>query len=133
MTAAAAMVGVTPAQLQEHVTYWTLRNFSGGGVNDLDGELRRSIGSIRERGETARAKALRAKAAPPRAFGAQPLPAFEANSKALAYAKRHGLDVAGMVKALIEDGVPDKLGLGRAQEILEGKLRQAARAARGAA
>ncbi len=132
-TAAAAMVGVTPAQLQEHVDYWTLRDFSGGGVNDLDGELRRSLGTIRERGETARAKALRAKQAPARAFGAPALPPLEPDRKQLAYAKHPGLDVEGVVADLIEEGVVAELGLGRAKELITERLRSAVREKAGAA
>ncbi len=132
-TAAAAMVGVTPAQLQEHVDYWTLRDFSGGGVNDLDGELRRSLGTIRERGETARAKALRAKQAPARPSFGSPLPLLEPDRKQLAYAERHGLDATAIAAELIREGVVDALGLGRARELITERLRGAVREKAGAA
>ncbi len=131
--AAALMQGVTRAQLQEHVDYWTLRDFSGGGVNDLDGELRRTIGTIRKRSETERAKALRAKQAPARAFGGPALPLLEPDRKQLAYAKHHGLDVGAVVADLIEEGVVAELGLGRAKELITERLRSAARQKAGAA
>jgi len=57
--AAASVVGVSAKQLQDHVDYWTTHVFSRP-VCDLDGELRRSIGGIRTRAETARAKAAQA-------------------------------------------------------------------------
>jgi hypothetical protein len=60
--AAAAMAGVTPADLAEHVAWWTPRRWSVP-VHDLDGALRAALSSIRKRAETERAKAL----APPRA------------------------------------------------------------------
>lgn len=74
--AAAAIAGVSLAELQEHVDYWTLHDFSRPTTN-LDGELRRSLGSIRTHWETERAKAA-ARASPqlaskPRRYGsAQP-------------------------------------------------------------
>ncbi len=131
-SAAAAMEGVTEAQLAEHVKYWTPRAFSVP-VLDLDGELRRAIGDIRKRGETERAKALRAKQAPARAFGGPALAVLEATPRHAAYAKKHGLDVGAIVAAIIEEGLPDKLGLGRARELIGERLQRAARAKAGAA
>jgi hypothetical protein len=63
---AASVAGVSVAQLQEHVDYWTTHVFSRS-VCDLDGELRRSLGSIRTRAETASAKAAALARAIPRA------------------------------------------------------------------
>ncbi len=54
---AAAMAGVTTADLAEHVTWWTPRRWSVP-VHDLDGALRAALPSIRKRAETQRAKAL---------------------------------------------------------------------------
>jgi hypothetical protein len=74
--AAARIAGVSTAELQEHVDYWTLHDFSRP-TNDLDGELRRRLGDIRTHWETERAKAA-ARASPqltskPRRYGsAQP-------------------------------------------------------------
>jgi hypothetical protein len=53
--AAASVAGVSVEQLQEQVDYWTTHVFTRP-VRDLDGELRRSLGSIRTRAETTRAK-----------------------------------------------------------------------------
>lgn len=53
--AAARMQTVTTDELQEHVNYWTTHAWSVP-VTDLDGELRRSIGGIRRRRETAAGK-----------------------------------------------------------------------------
>lgn len=116
-TAAAAMVGVTPAQLQEHVTYWTLRNFSGGGVNDLDGELQRSIGSIRERGETQRAKAKRAAtSAGTRPYGAAPSTPWEPTSRHRAYAAKHQLDIEALAREFRLAEVPERRTLHECNE-----------------
>jgi hypothetical protein len=41
--------GLTTADLAGHVKYWTVRDFTGGAVTDLDGELRRSLEGIAER------------------------------------------------------------------------------------
>ena len=74
--AAARIEGVSVPELREHVDWWTTHDFSRP-VNDLDGELRRSLGSIRTHWETERAKAL-SRASPqltskPRRYGsAQP-------------------------------------------------------------
>lgn len=54
--AAAMTIGLSPEDLQEHVDFWTLRDFPGGPVRDLDGELTRSLGGIRKRVEIKRAK-----------------------------------------------------------------------------
>jgi hypothetical protein len=67
---AALIEGVTAADLREHVEFWTTHAWSVP-VTDLDGELRRSIGNIRMRRETARAKA---RASPRAAAGAPPPP-----------------------------------------------------------
>jgi hypothetical protein len=64
--AAASIEGVSAEHLQEHVDYWTTHVFPGR-VRDLDGELRRSLGSIRTRAETARAKTAALARALPRA------------------------------------------------------------------
>lgn len=48
-TTEAARHGLTAADLAGHVQYWTVRDFPGGSVNDLDGELMRSIPGIAER------------------------------------------------------------------------------------
>jgi hypothetical protein len=116
-TAAAAMVGVTPAQLQEHVDFWTLRDFSGGAVNDLDGELRRVIGSIRKRAVTEQAKALRVAASTgPRAFGAAPSTPWDPTSRHLAFAKKHGLDIEALAREFRLARVPDRRTLHEANE-----------------
>jgi hypothetical protein len=46
-----------------------------------------------------------------------------------AYAKRHGLDLTGFVRDVIEEDLPEKVGLGRAREILGERMARAARSA----
>jgi hypothetical protein len=53
---AAATQGVTAAELQEYVDYWTTHKWPIP-VTDLDGELRRSVSNIRKRSERERFKA----------------------------------------------------------------------------
>jgi hypothetical protein len=84
---AAAMAGVTPADLAEHVRWWTPRRWSVP-VHDLDGALRAALPSIRKRAETARAKAL----APPRAGPRS------RNSEALDYAFQLATGTTGTVE-----------------------------------
>jgi len=106
---AAAMVGVTPAQLQEHVDFWTLRDFSGGAVNDLDGELRRVIGDIRKRAEVQQAKAKRlAASAGPRSYGSAPSTPWEPTSRHRAYAAKHKLDIEALAREFRLAEVPER-------------------------
>lgn len=57
--AAASIVAVTAAELQDEVDYWTTHIFTRP-VRDLDGELRRSLGKIHLHAEKVRAKAAQA-------------------------------------------------------------------------
>lgn len=112
-TAEAVAQGVTAAELQRHVNYWTTRNWAIG-VTDLDLELRLAIEGIKER----RAK-----------NGTPPPPAVEPLPETLDYARRHELGdaiVAAIVAGVIGDGVAGKHGVERAREAIACRMRVAA-------
>lgn len=91
--AAAVMAGVTPADLREHVDFWTTHAWSAP-VTDLDAELRRRIPDIKRRRDTERAKASKASQAG--GFRGAPVepPVPEPKRKHRNYAEHYGLDLA---------------------------------------
>lgn len=105
--AAAAMQGVTAAQLQEHVDYWTLHKWSRPCTN-LDGELRRCIPDIRKRAEKTRYLDSTDRASP---RGAAPVGnsyAWTPTQEHREYASEHGRDVATVVPQYRAAGTPDR-------------------------
>lgn len=113
---AAAMVGVTVVELQEHVDFWTTRAFSIP-VIDLDGELRRSIGDIKTRRETQRAKAKRvATSTGTRPYGSAPSTPWEPTSRHRAYAAKHQLDIEALAREFRLAEVPARRTLHECNE-----------------
>jgi hypothetical protein len=113
---AATRHGLTAADLGGHVDYWTLRNFPGGSVNDLDGELMRSIRGIAER---KRAASSSAHDAP----GASNPYAWAPTQEHREFAKRHGLTLQLAVDAYRASGLPEKLGTLRAHDDFTRRLK----------
>lgn len=107
-TAAAVALGLTPDDLAGHVDYWSLRDFPGGSVNDLDGELRRGLDGIAKR------KGKTASSAPP-PLAADPY-AWAPIAAHRAFAKAHELDLAIAAAAYRTAKVPDRLGTLKAND-----------------
>lgn len=119
----ALMAGVPRDVLDEDVTYWRSRDL-GADVHDFEGFFRSHFPRLKKRSETERYR----DAQQPRA-GPRPLPSLvlEPTAKHEAYARKHNLDLAPILRALAEEGVVESLGLGRAKEILGQRLAAAAR------
>lgn len=101
-TAEAEARGLTAADLQGHVNYWTVRDFAGGAVTDLDGELRRSLEGIASR---------KAKATGSIAAGAtEPIDryAWAPTGEHRAFAKERGRDLRIAVDAYRAARMPEK-------------------------
>jgi hypothetical protein len=99
--AEADMQGVTAAQLQEHVNYWSLHKFSRP-CTDLDGELRRRLPDIRKRGETERAKPGQAVASTGNSYAWMP------TQEHRDYVSEHGRDIAIPIAQYRAAGTPDR-------------------------
>lgn len=106
--AEATIAGVTAAQLQEHVNYWTLHRWSVPCTN-LDGELRRCIPDIRTRAEkkrylesTDRTNTTRSAAPVGNSY------AWTPTQEHREYASANGRDVATVVPQYRAGGVPDR-------------------------
>lgn len=115
--AEAAKLGLTNVDLAGHVDYWTRRNFPGGSVNDLDGELRSALDGI--------AKRKRAAASPssqPDAGASNPY-AWAPTQAHRELAKRHGLALQLAVDAYRASGLPEKLGTLRAHDDFTRRLK----------
>jgi hypothetical protein len=108
--AAAVIEGVSPDDLQEHVKYWTTHVW-GRPVRDLDGELRRSIGDIRKRAETLRAKAATSAQAAPRSGFRSTAPRWEPSGKHAAFAADKALPMLTVVDTYRREMQPDELSL----------------------
>lgn len=117
-SAEAAALGLTTADLAGHVAYWTLRDFSGGTVNDLDGELRRALPGI-----VARKRAAASPAARPEAASSSNPYAWAPTQEHRAFAKSHDLALQPAVDAYRATGLPDKLGTLRAHDDFTRRLR----------
>lgn len=104
--AAAAMQGVTPAQLQEHVDYWTLHKFSRPCTN-LDGELRRRIPDIRKRAEKERYREVTERATPAPSSANQY--GWHAKQEHRDLCKAHGRDLDFAAKQYRDAGTPERL------------------------
>lgn len=100
--------GLTTADLAGHVDYWTLRDFPGGAVSDLDGELRRGIPGIaaRKRKATAAARAAPASTPPPAPDPYSWAPTAEHRT----LAKRHGCNLQHAVNAYRAARLPERIG-----------------------
>jgi hypothetical protein len=133
LIADAAMAGVPPALFEERVA--ELRNGPIGGtrgVFDRDAYIRRQFGRWRTWAETDRQKALAApQARSGRAYGQAP--PLEPSGAQEAYAQKHGVDLRPLLRTIADEGLVDKLGAGRAREILQERLVKAARDRKGAA
>lgn len=109
-----------------------LRNGPIGGVRgvfDRDDYVRRQFPKWRAWAETDRLKAQQTTQAPRAGgFGRAPVLALEPSSKHVQYAKRHGVDLSHIVREMVEEGIVENLGLGRAKELLGERLSKAARA-----
>jgi hypothetical protein len=107
--AAAAMQAVTPAQLREHVDYWTLHKFSRP-CTDLDGELRRRIPDIRKRAERERYREAedRAKPSQPAAAAANHY-GWHPKSEHRELCKAHGRELDLAVTQYRAAGTPERL------------------------
>lgn len=108
-TAEAVALGLTAADLQGHVDYWTLRSFAVP-VDDLDGEgldgeLRRSLAGIAERKRKAESSAPSAGTSPP---AGNPY-AWAPNAEHRAFAKARGLDLGRAVDAYRAAKMPELL------------------------
>lgn len=103
--AAAAREGITPAELRDHVLYWTTRMWNSE-VTDLDGELVRSFKGIKERRAAALLVAPNANA-PPNPY------AWAPTREHRDFASSKGLDAPGLavfVQAYRASGRPDAIG-----------------------
>jgi hypothetical protein len=109
--------GVTDAQLQRHVNYWTTRKWAVPiDAADLDLELQLTIEAIKDRNSKAKPGASNG--------SAQHGPyAFVATNDHAAFAKAHELDVRLAVNAYRASGQPDKLGTLRANIDFMSRLR----------
>jgi hypothetical protein len=107
--AAAAAKGVTPAELQETVNYWTIHKWRSPAT-DLDAELvHRLDGILKHRAKNGGGSA----AGPPATNAYRWAPTDEHRS----FAKKHALPpLAHAVEAYRAGGVPDKLGTLRAND-----------------
>lgn len=115
--------GLTTADLAGHVDYWSLRDFPGGAVNDLDGELRRSIPGIVER----KRKASDGSAGPPPATSGSPYDwAPTAEHRAFVAARASSLPGNALqiaARAYRATGIPDKIGTLAANDDFMRRLR----------
>lgn len=103
-----------------------------GGViaSKLDAYIESQLPTWRTWEETERAKALAAKASPRGASGppsrfidGRALPSqLEPKPHHEAFAKKHGVDLWGIIRALIDEDAPTNLGLGRAREMIGERL-----------
>ncbi len=102
--------GLSTADLAGHVDYWTLRDFPGGPVNDLDGELRRAIAGIVARKRKA---AAATGAAPPGASPATPDATphrWAPTAEHRAFAKKHDRNLQDAVNPYRAAGMPERIG-----------------------
>jgi hypothetical protein len=106
--AEASMQGVTPAQLQEHVAYWTLHKFSRP-CTDLDGELRRRIPEIRKRAEKERFRESQDRANPSQAAPSGNTYRWRPNQSHGDLCKTHGRDLDFAVTQYRAAGTPERL------------------------
>lgn len=112
----AAMQGVTPAELREHVAYWTTHEW-GPAVTDLDGELRRRIPDIRNRSQTQRAKARAStRGAVVTAASVEP------KAKHVRFAEHYRIDIHAIIAELHDRKTVETLGTDRFHELLEQAL-----------
>jgi hypothetical protein len=106
--AEASIQGVTPAQLKEHVDYWTLHRFSRP-CTDLDGELRRQIPNIRRRAEQERYREVTDRSKQLPAAPAGNSYRWRPTSKHAELCKAHGRDLDFAVTQYRAAGTPDRL------------------------
>jgi hypothetical protein len=125
---AEAMIAGVPAEVYRS-RLAELRNGPIGGsrgVLDRTAYVRHQFGKWRTWAEQDRARALAPPGAPRGAGGRLPV-LLEPSAKHAAFAARHGLDLAAVVRAIVEEDLPDKLGMGRAREVIGERLTKLAR------
>lgn len=130
LIASAELAGCPPAVFREKLA--DLRRGPIGGnrgifPSKLDEYVLAAASKWRVWAETDRAKALQVQGSPRLRGAGPPFLQLEPTAKQLAYAKQHGLDIAGIVTSVLEEQLVDKLGLGRAREIVGERLTRAAR------
>lgn len=130
LIANAELAGCPPAVFHKRLA--ELRRGPIGGdrgvfLSKLDEYVLAAAGKWKTWDETDRARALQVQGSPRLRGAGAPFLQLEPTAKQLAYAKQHGLDVAEIVASVLEEQLVDKLGLGRAREIVGERLTRAAR------
>jgi hypothetical protein len=120
----AVIAGVTKEALDDDVTYWRSRDL-GADVFDFADFFRSHFSRLKKRSETERYRESQERAPGAKRFG--PALTLEPTEKHRRFAAKFGIDLAAVIKQLVDEGAIDSVGLGRAKEMIGERMSLLAR------